>query len=241
MPRINSGLEVYKQLDSVTKYILQTTSPGDQTTTGATTVGGTTVLVGATTNFTTADMAFLTGSAGTELVTLGTVATTMPIGQSLLVHPIGSRLVEVQAIALGHIDDQGVDFGGSLTLNPINAATSRVPIAYFADPGEFNFSFNLLGENNLNMQAAFGVTEGETGAGTSGSPYGAAITGAVVGNQSALMGFRFLGQNNNSQTIQLDLMGCSIEVNVAAKMGGGTPIVWTLAGKYTTLLQRIWT
>lgn len=240
MPRLNNGLEVFKYLTSVTKYIVQPTTPGDQLTTDATTVGDTTVTVGATTNFTTGDPAFLSGSAGTELVTLGTVATSMPIGQSLLVHPIGTRLVEALAIGMGHIGEAGVNFGGQLNLNPIKAATSRTPIAYFADPGEFNFDFDLLGWNNLNLQAAFGVTEGETGSGTSGSPYGVAINGANIGTQSSLQGFRFLGTNPNGQTIQLDLMGASIEVNVTSNLGGSGVASIKLAGKFTDLFQRIW-
>ncbi len=242
MPRLNNGLEVFKFLTSVTKYVIQTGTIGDTTTTSATTNGGTGANVTALTNFTASDPCFLTGSAGTELVTIGTPATTpMPMGQTLLVHPIGTRLVEAQAIGVGHIGEGGVSFSGQLTLDPIKAATSRTPIAYFAQPGTFNFDFDLLGWNNLNLQAAFGVTEGEIGAGSSGAPYGVAINGANIGNQSSLQGFRFLGTNNNAQTVQLDLMGASIEVNVNSNLGGTGVSSIKLSGKFTDLFSRIWT
>jgi hypothetical protein len=243
MPRLNNGLEVFKQLDSVIKYVIQTGTIGDTLTTSATTAGGTGANVTALTNFSAADPAFLTGSGGTELVTLGTPATTpMPMGQTLIVHPIGTRLVEAQAINLGHMDEAGLDFGGQLTLNPVKAATSRTPIAYLADPGEFSFSFNLLGWNNLNVLTAFGITESaaEVGSGVAATPYGVQVSGSNIGNQSALMGLRFSGVNLNAQTIQIDLMGAQVAVNVSAKVGASSPAVLTISGKYTNFLQRIW-
>lgn len=241
MPRTNSGLEIYKALNSVTKYIEAAGTHGSTTLSAPSAVGDATVTVAATTSFTAADPCFITGGAGTELVTIGTPNTTMPLAQpTLLVHPSGAQLIEAQAIALGHIDENALDFGGSVGAQLVRAATSRIPIATIAEPGEFSFSFNLLGWNNLNLQAAFGVPEGEDGTGTSSDPYGAGIHGSNIGTQSALQAFRFVGVNNNSQTIQLDLCGCTVEVSVQAKLGGTTPGVLTLAGSYTNLFQRIW-
>lgn len=243
MPRTGNELELYQYLNSATKYVEQAGTHGDTTTAAQTTAGGTAgVNVTATTNFTNGDPCLLSGSAGQELVSInGTVATTpLPLTQIALVHPAGTRLVEAQAISLGHLDETGLTFGGRVTAQLIRAATSRLPLTTLPEPGEFTFRFALLGWNNLNLQAAFGVPEAELGAGSAANPYLVAITGGNIGTQSALQVFRFAGVGKGAQNIQIDLCGAQVQVDVNAQVGTANPPVLTMSGNYTAIIQRIW-
>lgn len=242
MPRGNGSQDLYRYLNAVKKYVEQAGTHGDTTTSAQTTAGGIAgVNVAAITNFTNTDPCLLSGSAGTEMVKInGTVATTpLPLTQIALVHPIGTRLVEAQEIDMGHIGENGLTFGGTVTAQLVRAATSRIPIATIPEPGEFSFTFDLLGWNNLNLQAVFGVPEGELGAGSAANPYLAAINGANIGTQSALQVFRFEGTLNDARTVWIDLCGAQVQVNVNAQVGSSNIPSLTMAGSYSGIIQRV--
>lgn len=240
MPRLNSGSELFKYLNSIKKYYIQPSSPGDTTTTAGLSAGDTSVTVAATTNFTTGDKAIIDGSGGVELVTLGTVASTMPFTRPILTaQASGARLVEALEVDLGHVAEGGIQFGGSLTLTSVKASTSRTAIAFFADAAELTWSIPLLGYNNLNLQAAFGATEGESGLGTSVSPYAVLLGQATIATQG-LHCYRLAGVRQDGKNVEVDLLGATVEVNTSITVGSANPEGITIQGKCSSIIQRIW-
>ena len=241
MPRRNNGLEVFSRVVSIEKYALATTAVGDQLTTAAAAAGGSAVTVGAITGFAANDPVFLVGSGGFELNAVGTPAVNMPLLYKLaFAHAAGARLVEAQRLDLGHLDEGGVTFGGSVQLNPVNAATSRVPIAYVAGAGELTANFNLRGYNNLNLATIFGLDEAETGAGTAADPYQLGISGATIGAHG-LQAYRVRGLLADGVTnVMLDFCGATVQVNANVQLGGGNGAALGMAIKYSNLIQRIW-
>ncbi|HET8777979.1 MAG TPA: hypothetical protein VFN76_10000 [Candidatus Limnocylindria bacterium] len=244
MPRLNNAQELFRYLNSVTKYTIQTGTIGDTTTSGPLAAGASTVPVTAITNFTSGDPAFLIGDGGVELISaIGTPATSMPITNQkiAIAQSTGARFVEAVAIALGHVSDAGATFGGTQQLTPVPAATSRSALTFLKQSAELTFSFALLGYNNLNLLAAFGAPEsGETGTGTAADPHQALIGQSNIGTQSTQC-IRLMGDRIDGKTVQVDLLDVTIEVNVSAQIGTATPAGITIAGKMGAVIQRIYT
>lgn len=242
MPRTNSGSELFQYLNKWYKFVIQSGTIGDTTTTAATVVGTAGVNVTASTNFTDGDFVMVDGDAGVEVMTLGTVATTpMPTTVPfLLASASGAHMVEAARIDMGHIAEGGIQYGGSQTLTEIKAATSRTAIAFFGESTTLTLSAPLLGYNNLNLLAVFGATESEDGSGTASDPYGAAITGDTVGTQG-LHCYRAEGTLYDGRVVQIDFTGCTVEVNANITIGAPNPDGLPLSVKCTSFIQRIWT
>lgn len=242
MPRLGTGSELFKYLNSVKKYTIQTSSGGDTTTTEAIVAGVSDVDVVAATNFSNGNYAMVDGSGGTELVTLGTVATTpMPVTRPFVIaQATGARLVEAVEADLGHVAEGGIQFGGTATITEIKAATSRTAIAFIADAAVLTWNIPLLGYNNLNLLAAFGATESEAGSGTPSAPYSALIGQDTVNTQT-LFCLRATGVRHDSKIVEVDFLDCTVEVNVNVTIGAPNPDGITVTGKCASIIQRIWT
>jgi hypothetical protein len=241
MPRNN---DLFRYLNSVKKYTIVTATPGDTTTTEAIvgyTVGTeTSVDVVASTNFTAADPVMIIGTGGVELATIGTPATTMPVTRPLLVpQASGARMVEAVATDLGHIGPEGVTFGGSSSLTSIFAATARAAVSYFPAPAEMTFTIPLRYKSGLDLQAAFGVPEQETGSGVVGTPWAVHAGQTNIATQT-IHCYRLEGVSESGRTVQVDILGARLEVNVADNRGGTDPGVVNIQGKMTGVSQFIW-
>lgn len=239
MPRNN---DLFKYLNSVKKYVIASGTIGDTVTTAAILGDGTetTLTVSASTNFTAADPAMIIGTGGTELVTLGTPATTMPVTRPLLVaQAIGARLVEAAMIDLGHIGPEGVTFGGTANLTAIFAATARAAVSYFPVPAELTFTIPLRYKSALDLQAAFGVPENEEGTGVAATPWAGHIGQSNINTQTTHC-YRLEGVSEAGRTVQVDLLGCRLAVATQDNRGGTDPGVVTITGNMTGFSQFIW-
>lgn len=242
MPR-NS--DFFKYLNSVTKYVIATGTIGDTTTSeaivGITAGTETSVDVVSATNFTAADPVMIIGSGGTELAIIGTPATTMPVTRPLLVaQATGARMVEAVAIAVGHIGPEGVTIGGSSSLTSIFAATARAAVSYFAAPAEMTFTIPLRYKTNLDLQAAYGVPEGEIGDGlASATAYSAHIGVPNIATQT-IHCYRLAGVTEGGDNVQVDILGVRLEINVSDNRGGADPGIVNIQGKMTGISQFIW-
>lgn len=244
MPRLNSGLELFQRLTSIEKFVLASPAPiGDTTTSALVAAAALNLPLTAFTNFANGDPLFIIGSGGFELNAInGTPAAITPLAFPLaLAQAAGARVAEARRIDLGHLDENGVTMNGSLTLTPVNAATSRVAIASIAGQGTLGGSFNLRGYNNLNLQTVFGATEGEAGTGTATDPHTAVIDQNTVGSQNSLLVFRARGLRNDGSVVQTDFVQCTPSVNAQVQMGGTNPAVLGVAFNCTGIIQRIWT
>lgn len=243
MPRLNTGLEVLKELKTlgISAFDIQPTTPGDTTTTGAVAAGASTVAVTAITNFTSGDPVFLIGDGGVELLKIGTPNVTMPITQNAgIAQSAGARFVEAVERVLGHIDAAGVEIGGNYSLNPVNSAVWRTPIAYQpSGPADLSLAFSLFGMNTENFLRAFAATEQTLGTGTSADPYRALLDGTTIGTQGTQV-IRVLGTRQDLKTVQVDFLNPSPEVAVQGAMGGTTPFALRMSLKPTAILVRIW-
>lgn len=243
MPRLNSGLEVLKELKTlgVSAFDIQPTTPGDTVTTAPVAAGATTVAVSAITNFTAADKVFMIGDGGVELLSIGTPNVTMPVTQAVgIPQATGARFVEAVERVLGHIESAGVEIGGAYSLNPVNSAVWRTPITYLAaGPAELTVAFSLFGVNTENFLRAFAATEQTLGTGTSADPHRAVIDGTTIGTQGTQC-IRVLGTRQDLKTVQVDFLNPTVEVAVQGVMGGPSPFTLRMQLKPTAFLIRIW-
>ncbi len=240
MPRLNNGLEVLKGISKVEAFSIVSATPGDTVTTADLAKGGATIGVSAITNFSAADPVFIIGDGGVELNKIGTPNLTMPLAwKAAIAQTAGARFVEAVARNLGHVDANGVQYGASVQLTPIDAATSVTPIGYQRGLGELTASMGLRGWNNLNMQFAHGVDESESGAGSAADPYQIIIGGTDLGTH-ATQCLRVTGYRYDSKTVTLDFNNITIEVQLRTNIGGNQPAVLPVSLKFDTLVQRIW-
>lgn len=241
MPRTNSGSELFQYLDKFYKFII-TSGGGDTTTAEAIAAGATDVDVASSASFTAADFVMVDGSGGVEITAIGTPATTpMPVTRPfILAQDSGARFVEATRIDMGHVAEGGLQFGGTQTLTEIKAATSRTTLAFFGESTTLTLTVPLLGYNNLNLQAIYGATEGESGSGTEAAPYVAAISGDTVGTQG-LHCYRAEGKLYDGRIVQIDFTQATVEINNNVTIGSPQPEGMTLNAKVTSFIQRIWT
>lgn len=241
MPRLNSIDEVFQYLTTLKKYVEKTGTHGSTTTTEAITVDMADTDVTANTNFVANDEVLISGDGGVEIAKIGTSAATNFIWTTPLqiAQSSGATVVEASAIDLGHVGEEGITFGGTQTITPINAATSRTPLGYIIATAELTFSVPLLGTNNLNLQTVFGATEGEQGTGVAADPYVVVIDGNTIGTQG-LSAYRAVGTLYDGSNIEIDFLGVTVEINVSRNIGGTTVQGYTLNGKATGFMQRIW-
>ena len=243
MPRRNNGLEVFSRLVSIEKFTLVPSgTPGDTVTTAPIAAGAGTAALTAQTNFSLNDPVFIIGSGGFELNAIkGPLAASMPLAyKTAFAHAVGARVVEARRIDLGHLDESGVTFGGSVQLNPVNASTSKVPIAYIAGAGDLTASFNLRGYNNLNLQTIFGIDEEEAGTGTADDPYQVGLSGESIGTHG-LQAYRVRGVLTDGVTnVIVDFCGAQVQVNANVALGGQGGAALGVSIKYSNLIQRIW-
>jgi hypothetical protein len=240
MPRANSGNELFKYLNTVTKFTIE--SGGASTLSAeAVTVDQADTDVVSHTGFAAADFAFIDGSGGVELMEITSAAANNIVWKwpLQLAQNSGATVVEAIGVSLNHIAESGVTFGGTQSVTPIRAATSRVAIAYFASSAEFSFSIPCLGHNNLNLLASFGAPETEQGVGSSSDPYAAIVSAANVNTESTTC-FRLTGALEDGKIVVTDILDATIEVNVNATVGAANPEGFTIAGKCTAIAQRIY-
>ena len=240
MPRLNNGLEVLKGISKVEMFSIVSTTPGDTVTTAVLAKLGASIGVLAITNFAAADPVFIIGDGGVELNAIGTPNATMPLKyKAALPQSAGARLVEAVARNLGHVTGAGVQYSASLQLTPIDAATSVTPIAYQRGAGELSASLALRGLNNLNIQTAHGIDEGESGAGTEADPYQIVVGGVDLGTHG-IQCMRVHGYRFDGKLVIWDYLNITIEVQAQINKGGSTPAEIPLKVKMDTMVQRIW-
>ena len=243
MARQYSIAEILDQLTSVEKVFKAAGTPGDTLTTAILAEDAATATVGAITNFTANDLIALIGKGGYELNGIGSApsGTSIPLlYPAAIAQPIGARVLEMQAVDLGHTDTGGVTMTGASNATPIEAATANIPIAYRVRGGSLGGSLNLRGFNTLNLQTVFGIPEKLRGSGTAAAPWVAAITRQNVATDS-LLTFRARGLMNDGETNAIvDFCGARPAPNVNATLGGSDPTVLGVQFNCTEIIVRIW-
>lgn len=242
MPRLNTGQEIWKSLDTL--QVFRQVSPGGSTTAAAAiTAGATAANFAATTSFSASDPLFIVGSSGTELNAIGAALTptsAVPLlYPAAMANPSGSQLLEAVATTLGHVQQSGLPFGGTAPLTPIFSALQHTPIAYIRGFGELTCSFSLLGFNIPNLQTIFAITENEAGSGTSAAPYVGAILGGNVGSQG-IQCFRATGTRMDGSTVLVDFNNAFVEPQgqITLSRGVETPIPCNM--RFTSAVIRIY-
>lgn len=238
MPRSNTGAELFKQLDSVEKFV--PASGGDQTISSAVATAVTLVTVGATTSFASADPVLIIGDGGMELNEItGTPATAMPLKyRTAFAQSAGGRLLEMQKLVVGDIEQGGVVITPSQQLTSIFSAIANVPIAQIASPVEMQATIPLLGWNNLNLQTFFGISETEVGAGTPADPYQVAVGEANI-NNVGYQAFRLWGTLFDGRRVIIDLVDARVQVSGSITLNRQAPAVLPVTIKFNNLIQRI--
>lgn len=240
-PRLNSGLELFKKLDTL--QVFRQAASVQTTAAAAYTAGQATLNFTSTTGFTAADAIIAAGASGSELLAISAVtpSTAVPLVQfALVANPSGTVLYRATAASLAHISEGGIQLGGSAPLVAINSALQSQPLGYLYGYGELQASLSLLGMNGLNLQTLFGITESELGAGTSASPYGVAVLGASIGSQG-IQCVRATGTRLDGQTIQVDFNDVKIEPQGTINFQRTAAAEMPLNMRFTSLTFRQWT
>lgn len=245
MPRQNSIDEVFQYLTSFKKYVESTGTHGSTTASEAITQDMAATNIASSTNFAGTEYVLISGDGGVEIAKMASIDAGPPIDVTwtrplAIAQSSGATVVEATEIDMGHVGEEGITYGGTQTITPINAATSRTPLGYIIAAAELTFSVPLLGTNNLNLQSVFGATEGEQGAGSAADPYYVVIDGNTIGTQGTL-GLRATGSLYGGEIIEVDFLGVTVEINVSRNIGGTAVTGYTLNGKCTGFIQRIWT
>lgn len=232
MPRINSGDEVLKELNTVGGSGLQiarlvTSSPFSQALTANLARAASTATVAATTNATNGDPIFITGDGGTELNQInGAPAVSMPLKyKAEFAQTLGQAfLKEAVLAALGHIHpDTAITFRGSRDLVPVISALARTPIKYVqAGVADLSVSFDLILWNNMNLAFMFGADEStEQGTGVFASdPYQIGIGLASLGAYTGLQTVRAQGTFVDGRSFMLDFNDAVIRPSGEVRIGG---------------------
>lgn len=240
MPRLKNDLELLKELQrgekvvpvspAVTAVGSAAAEEGDDTLTFAVLPAG----------FADKERIIIAGSGGVEMNEIaGAPAAELPLKTPLAYsHEAGFKIYKARVIDLGPLAEGGVQRTGQQQLTPVPIANSRVPLGYVKGTTTLGFSFGLMGENNLNLQTAFGIDEGETGTGTAADPFMAAIGGKNVGTHG-LTCFRFTGILNDLSTLEFDVNGAQVAVNANHAIGATTPQAYTVAGNAGNFVQKL--
>lgn len=242
MPRTNSNQELFRRLESLKVYRIPTGTIGDTTLAAAITASQATATIGATTNFTTSDHAFIIGTGGVELVRLSTALSTAQV----LTRPVvigqesGGRFVEAVEANLGYLDESGVNISPTQSLTPIPSAISALPINYISGVGEIAMTANLLNFSLPNLLTIMGIPESqEIGAGTAASPYQAGVLGEQMGTQGVQV-LRATGSRFDGATVEVDFLDARIEVQGQITLNRTAPALLPLAIRCNALIMRHW-
>lgn len=241
MPRLNTGQELWKSLDTL-QVFRQVSAGGASSAAAAITAGATAVNFAATTLFTSGDPLFIVGSTGTELnaITATTPSTAVPLlYPAAMANPSGSQLLEAVATTLGHVSQQGLVVDPQSPLAAVFSALGHTPIGYLRGYGELTAQFALQGFNILNIQTLFGATEAEGGAGTSADPYRGAIVGASVGTQG-IQCLRATGTRLDGSTVIVDLNGAIISPRGGIPLSRGQETSLPCDVRFTSWVVRIY-
>lgn len=238
MPRSNNGSEIFKAITGLDKYVPAT--GGDTTFTTAVVTGVTLATVAASTSLVSADPVILYGDGGMELNAItGTPATAMPLlYKTAFAQSVGGRMLEMSRVILGDIDPAGLQFTPSQQLQDVMSALSSVPIATIPGPVAMQATFSLLGWNNLNLQEWFGITETESGAGTTADPYYVAIGEGNIGNRTFSC-YRMTGTLFDGRTVQIDFCDARVQVGGTAQFNRQNPATMPVTIKCNNVVQRI--
>lgn len=242
MSRQNDGPELFKRLDSL-QVFRQVSGGGSTTLAAAATAQATTLNLTTNTGFTAADPVIVSGDGGVEL---NAISATTPITAVPLVYKLGraqalgATVVEAVAASLAHITEDGIDFGGNQSLDPIYSALSSAAIAYLYGNTEYEGAFTLQGFNIQNFHTWMGITEAETGAGSSADPFQGVIHGALMATQG-IQCLRATGVRHDGKNVIVDFNDAKIapsgQTKLARSQGSGfLPCTF----KCTSAIIRIW-
>lgn len=242
MPRTNSGLELFRKLDTL--QVFRQAGSTQTTAAAAVTQGATTVNFTATTGFTANDAIAIVGAGGAELNAIGaaiTPTTAVPILYPALVsNPSASIIYRMTPSSLAHISRRSVRISGNAPLTAIFSALAATPIGYINGYGELQASLELLGLNGLNLQTIFGITENEIGTGASTAPFGVAILGQNIGTQGVQC-VRATGTRVDGATVQFDFNDCKIEPQGEISLSREEETVLPCLLRFTSMTYRQFT
>lgn len=240
MPRLNTGQELFKHLDSLSVFRV-VSGGGSTTAAGAITAGATTLNFASTTSFTAADPLILSGASATELLVIGaavTPTTAVPITRpAAAANPIGTQILEAVETVLGHVQQGGIQLSGQAPLTAIYSALRQSPLAYIRGYGEMQASFGLLGFNIPNLMTAFGITEAEGGTGTTADPYRGFLGGGNIGSQGIQV-FRATGTRFDGATIIADFCNAFVEPQGAISLARAAEAPIPVNMRFSDLIVR---
>jgi hypothetical protein len=241
MPRTLAAGELLKKTTVLDLYRIQTGTIGDTVTTAAVLGTGaeTTVAVSSSTNFTSADPAFIIGDGGMELTKIGTPAASMPVSPPpKIAQAIGARFVEAAKIALGKFLQDSVSWTATKSLTAVFEEIGDTPVVYIPGPLEFSIAFGLLGYNGPNLQFSTGFAESESGDGLAEATAFQSLIGGVGQAVQSEQVMRWQGLRHDAKKIQIDFLNAYVETAINAPLTKTAPSPLSVTCKCTQLIVR---
>ena len=244
MARLNTTTELFRNIRTLDKFVLQTTTPGSTTTAANAAAQATSISVASITNFSDTDPIFIDGDGGFELAAVaGTPASGVIVLYNKLniAQTLGATVKEALKKTLGYVEQSGLTLSPSRQLTDILAANADLPINFIRGPLSISCGFSLYGWNLENFATFCGISEGDiTGTGASAAaPYQ-----LVVGPSSTVEGacaFRVTGTRYDSVNFNIDFLNAQFEATGQVQMNSQNAASIPVNIKMTGMIVRTWT
>ncbi len=154
-------------------------------------------------------------------------------------HAEDERVVLLQSLHLGYIEEQAATLSGSSTQASVGAANANGKI-WTGDPemGDMGISWGQRASSLENILSAYGINEGRVkGDGTTNNPYRALVHPDIIGEQRDFA-YLLKGRYKNNKVLNFVLLNPTPTVSINTTFGAkNAPAVWNVGCLYT---HKIW-
>ncbi len=150
-------------------------------------------------------------------------------------HALGERVVKLDDLHLGYIEEASATLSGSSTQASVGAANANGKI-WTGDPemGDMGVSWGQRASSLENILSAYGINEGRVvGDGTPTNPYRGLVHPDTIGEQRD---YAYLGKSRykNNKILNIAFLNPTPTVSINTAIGAkNSPAVWTVGCLYT--------
>lgn len=219
MSRTITPTQVFRRITSLEMYTEPLTALVSTTTSAAEAKLSVSLGVASITGFADLDDIGIEGDGGMELNHISGApgsGVIVPKYKLAFAQGAGAEIWKMSKVQLGHLEQNGLAWSPSRSLNPIVAATSDTPLCYNEGGLEMKAASGLLNLNGPNILTTLGLADNETGTGTPSDPF----QSTIGPNESKLLRtiFRGIGALHNGVLFHVDMINARFEATGSVTM-----------------------